>query len=239
MRLATREWGREGEGPRPTALLVHGIMSDSRTWRLVGPALAERGYHVVAVDLRGHGASARDGDYSPDAYAADLVETMADFERPALAVGHSLGGLALRRAVDTLRPDGAVYVDPAWRLTVFGETFDPGIFIRFADAVTAEAILAMNPTWALEDVEIELATLACWDRETATALAPLAGTSAVPETAAVPSLVMLPSRSPLVGTQDAAALRAAGFTLRTVPAAGHTIHRDNLPGFLSALEGWV
>ncbi|MBR7836299.1 alpha/beta fold hydrolase, partial [Actinospica durhamensis] len=189
MRLATREWGQEGEGPRPTALLVHGIMSDSRTWRLVGPALAERGYHVIAVDLRGHGVSARDGDYSPAAYAADLVETMADFERPALAVGHSLGGLALRHAVDALRPDHAVYVDPAWRLSLLGESFDPDIFIRFADAVTAQAIITMNPTWALEDVEVELATLACWDRQTATALAPLAGTNSVPESAPVPSLI--------------------------------------------------
>lgn len=59
MQLHTREWGT---GDR-TALLVHGIMSDSRTWRRVGPALAERGYRVLAVDLRGHGRSPR-GEYT-------------------------------------------------------------------------------------------------------------------------------------------------------------------------------
>ncbi len=239
MRLATREWGPEGEGPRPTALLVHGIMSDSRTWRLIGPALAARGYHVVAVDLRGHGASARDTDYAPAAYGADLVETMAAFDPPALAIGHSLGGLALLRAVDALRPGRAVYVDPAWNLAPLGQSFDPSIFVRFADAVSAQTITALNPDWAAEDVEIELATLQCWDRHTATALAPLAGTSAVPTATAVPSMLMLPGRSPLLAAHETDALRAAGFTVRTVPGTGHTIHRDDPAGFVTALEGWV
>ncbi|GAA3272619.1 hypothetical protein GCM10010493_57940 [Streptomyces lavendulae subsp. grasserius] len=69
MQLRTQTWG---EGDR-LALLVHGIMSDHRTWRRVGPALAGRGYRVVAVDLRGHGASGR-GEYSPELFADDLVE---------------------------------------------------------------------------------------------------------------------------------------------------------------------
>lgn len=55
MRLHTTTWG---SGDR-IALLVHGLMADHRTWRRVGPALSERGYRVVAVDLRGHGASGR------------------------------------------------------------------------------------------------------------------------------------------------------------------------------------
>ncbi|WP_425576128.1 hypothetical protein [Streptomyces axinellae] len=32
-------------------------MADHRTFRRTGPALAEHGYRVLAVDLRGHGAS--------------------------------------------------------------------------------------------------------------------------------------------------------------------------------------
>jgi pimeloyl-ACP methyl ester carboxylesterase len=38
MRLNARLWG---SGER-TALLIHGIMSDSRTWQRFGPALAAR-----------------------------------------------------------------------------------------------------------------------------------------------------------------------------------------------------
>lgn len=71
MKLNTREWGT---GDR-LALLVHGIMSDHRSWRSVGPALAGRGYRVIAVDLRGHGASPRGEGaapvdrYGPEHYA--------------------------------------------------------------------------------------------------------------------------------------------------------------------------
>lgn len=236
MRLATREWGEQG----PVALLVHGILSDGRTWRLAAPALAERGYHVIAVDLRGHGASGRDEDYSPAAYASDLVETMAERgERPALAIGHSLGGLALSEAVDELRPDRAVYVDPAWRFASVEEGFDPEVFVRFADTATADSVSAANPRWAPEDVEVELATLVCWDRRTAAAVLPLAGRAAFPASATVPSLIVLADASYMVTAAQAVEMRERGFEVRVVPGAGHTVHRDDFPGFLTALDGWI
>jgi pimeloyl-ACP methyl ester carboxylesterase len=53
MALNTLEWG---DGDR-TAVLIHGMMGDSRSWWEIGPALAERGYRVVAVDLPGYGRS--------------------------------------------------------------------------------------------------------------------------------------------------------------------------------------
>lgn len=236
MRLETREWGGQG----PITLLIHGILSDSRTWRLVGPALAERGYHVVAVDLRGHGASGRDDDYSPAAYASDLVEAAAGLaERPALAIGHSLGGLALRYAVDELLPSRAVYVEPAWRYARLEDGFDPAGFVRFAESATAESVAAASPRWAREDVEIELATLACWDQRTADALYPLAGTSAIPPSADVPSLIVLADGSSMITPDEAAMLRERGFSVRIVPDTGHTIYRDDLAGFLTALDGWI
>lgn len=236
MRLAAREWGERG----PVALLVHGILSDGRTWRLVAPALAARGYHVIAVDLRGHGASGRDDDYAPAAYAADLVETVAGLGGPpALAIGHSLGGLALSEAVDELRPERAVYVDPAWHFASLEEGFDPGVFVRFADTATAASVSAANPRWANEDVEVELATLACWDRRTAAALLPLAGRTAFPASAVVPSLVVLADESSMVTAGEAALMRERGFEVRVVPGAGHTVHRDDFAGFVTALDGWI
>lgn len=118
VQLHTHTWG---EGDR-IALLIHGIMADHRTWRRVGPALAERGYRAIAVDLRGHGASGR-GEYSPEAFADDVVETL-----PAgaeLAIGHSLGGLTLSLAVDRLKPKRAVFSDPAWHLAAPEPGFTP------------------------------------------------------------------------------------------------------------------
>jgi pimeloyl-ACP methyl ester carboxylesterase len=99
------------------AVLVHGVTSSSRTWWRVGPALAERGYRVLAVDLRGHGASPRtEAGLSVADLADDVAETVeatvrspggtarspsAEGRSPGAAaggpvdllVGHSLGAL--------------------------------------------------------------------------------------------------------------------------------------------------
>lgn len=108
MKLATAVWGN---GPR-TAVLVHGIMTDSGTWNRVAPAVADRGYRLIAVDLRGHGASGHSETYTPEVLAADLLETLPP--DPDLAIGHSLGSAALLLAMPRLRCARAVHCDPAW-----------------------------------------------------------------------------------------------------------------------------
>jgi pimeloyl-ACP methyl ester carboxylesterase len=107
----------------------------------------------------------------------------------------------------------------------------------------------MAPRWEPEDIEIELATLAVWDRRTALELskhaviALEAGTAGdgtgLPLRAYVPSLIMLAEQSQMIDAQDAETLRQRGFELRTVPGAGHSIHRDDFEGFMTALEGWI
>ncbi|MGR4878721.1 alpha/beta fold hydrolase [Streptomyces sp. LARHCF249] len=231
MLLHTQTWG---EGDR-IALLIHGIMADHRTWRRVGPALADHGYHVIAVDLRGHGASGR-GEYSPALYADDLVETL-----PAgaeLALGHSLGGLTLSLAVDRLRPRRAVFSDPAWHLAASPEGFGPEMLAEFKTA-PRERIQAMNPRWEEADVDIERATLAVWDEATALSLGPLAGADLMPSAPVVPSLVQLADPSMLVSEERAVVLKSRGFEVRWVTGAGHTIHRDDFEGFMASLEGWI
>lgn len=72
----------------PLAVLVHGVTSSSRTWWRVGPALAERGYRVLAVDLRGHGASPRT---EAGLSVADLADEVAETVE---AASRSPGGTA-------------------------------------------------------------------------------------------------------------------------------------------------
>ncbi|WP_327265659.1 alpha/beta hydrolase [Streptomyces sp. NBC_01232] len=231
MHLYTQTWG---EGDR-VALLIHGIMADHRTWRRVGPALADHGYRVIAVDLRGHGASGR-GEYSPGHYADDLVETL-----PAgaeLAIGHSLGGLTLSLAVDRLRPARAVFSDPAWHLAAPSEGFGPELLAQFKTA-TKEQIRAMSPRWEEVDVDIELETLAAWDEGTALSLAPLAGADLMPQAPVVPSLVQVADPSTLITPERAQLLKSRGFEVRSVAGAGHTIHRDDFDGFMASLDGWL
>ncbi|MBE4772388.1 alpha/beta fold hydrolase [Streptomyces caniscabiei] len=231
MLLHTREWGA---GDR-TALLVHGIMSDSRTWRRVGPALADRGYRVIAVDLRGHGLSPR-GAYSPQLFADDLVDTLP--RQADLALGHSLGGLALSLAVERLRPRRAVYADPAWSSADPERHVGPEVFAAFKRA-TRSRTAALNPRWDPEDIDIEMATLAAWDAGSAHFLGGRPLTGFVPSHPVVPSLVQLADPSSLVGPEDTDRLRAGGFTVRSVPGAGHTIHRDDFDGFMKSLDGWI
>jgi pimeloyl-ACP methyl ester carboxylesterase len=84
-----------GGGGRPV-MLVHGFTADkSEVDEVLGP-LAAGGWHAVAPDLRGHGASDHPADeaaYSFEIYAADVVR-LADqlgWDRFVL-VGHSMGG---------------------------------------------------------------------------------------------------------------------------------------------------
>ena len=87
--------GSVGDGGRPV-MLVHGFTADRGEVDGVLGLLADRGWHAVAPDLRGHGASDRPTDagaYSLELMAGDVL-ALADelgWDRFAL-VGHSMGG---------------------------------------------------------------------------------------------------------------------------------------------------
>src|SRR6185312_7649311 len=71
----TLEIAEAGIGGRPL-LMVHGFTGAKEDFADYWERLAERGWHVVAPDLRGHGASdhpTRADDYSLDLLEADLM----------------------------------------------------------------------------------------------------------------------------------------------------------------------
>ncbi len=47
----------EGSTAGPAVLLIHDYMADSKQWDASVESLRERGYHVLRIDLRGHGRS--------------------------------------------------------------------------------------------------------------------------------------------------------------------------------------
>jgi pimeloyl-ACP methyl ester carboxylesterase len=234
MKLYTREWG---SGDR-YAVLVHGVMSDSRNWRRVGPVLAARGYHVIAVDLRGHGHSPRAGEYSAALMAQDILDTVP--ARPELVIGHSLGGLTVSLAVERLDPQRAIYVDPAFSCPAanwFQRALAPA-FLRTLARQSAARIAKRNPRWDPADVAIEVESFKAFDR----AVLPVVVTPSAmraPEAMSVPSLVVLADNSHLVKPELADRLREDGYEVRIVPGSGHVINRDDHDGFMRALEGWV
>ncbi len=85
------EWGEPGA---PPVVMVHGLTGNAHAFDSLAAHFAAR-YHVISVDVRGRGDSdwAADGDYSNDAYVADLegLREALGFERLSL-VGTSMGG---------------------------------------------------------------------------------------------------------------------------------------------------
>ncbi len=76
--------------------MAHGGGQTRHAWAKTATALADRGWEVVALDLRGHGDSgwSETGDYAIERFAEDLVEVAGAMGGRPTLIGASLGGLA-------------------------------------------------------------------------------------------------------------------------------------------------
>jgi pimeloyl-ACP methyl ester carboxylesterase len=105
---------RWGDAAKPGLVLVHGGAAHAHWWSFLAPLLT-RQYHVVALDLSGHGDSGRRAEYPREVWAREVMAVAADagiVGAPVL-VGHSLGGLVSIVAASLYgdRLAGAVIVD--------------------------------------------------------------------------------------------------------------------------------
>jgi pimeloyl-ACP methyl ester carboxylesterase len=85
----------EVEGPEDATPVVflHGVSGCSRTYDWLPPEITD-GRRIVRVDLRGHGNSSHaSGTYDIAHYGRDVVAVLRALGRPAVLVGHSLGGV--------------------------------------------------------------------------------------------------------------------------------------------------
>ena len=86
----------EVDGPPDGAPVVflHGVSGSARIHAWLTGAIAE-GRRIVRLDLRGHGRSEHaPGTYVVDRYGEDVVSALREtVGRPAVLVGHSLGGV--------------------------------------------------------------------------------------------------------------------------------------------------
>ena len=86
---------------RPVVLLLHGFPELAFSWRKLMPLIAARGYHVIAPDQRGYGATTGwdagyDGDLAPfrlSSLVRDIRALLATLqhERVAAVIGHDFG----------------------------------------------------------------------------------------------------------------------------------------------------
>ena len=84
-----------GNPANPAVIFLHGGGQTRHSWKQAASELVAMDYHVISLDLRGHGESdwSPTGDYSLDAHIADLKAVVAMLETPAVLVGASLGGV--------------------------------------------------------------------------------------------------------------------------------------------------
>jgi acylglycerol lipase len=95
------EWKPAGAPVRAAIVLVHGLHDHPGRYALLAQALVAKGVAVVALDLRGHGASggARQRVDSAAQLVGDVDRVLAEAAKrhpgvPLFLYGHSMGGLA-------------------------------------------------------------------------------------------------------------------------------------------------
>jgi len=153
--LPTLAWGSPDAARH--ALLIHGLGSNGALMWRYGTALAEDGWHAVAVDLRGHGTAPRTLDYTIAAYAADVAAVRPASGTWDLVIGHSLGGAASTTAAadDPAWTRRLVLIDPALHLLPHDrEVVRRSQEESFADT-SVEAVRRAHPTWHPQDVELK------------------------------------------------------------------------------------
>ncbi|BCN70002.1 alpha/beta hydrolase [Prescottella equi] len=215
-------------------ILVHGMGGDNRTWDRFARSMTARGRRVLAVDLRGHGRSARAASYLFGEFGDDILGLCEDldFDRVDL-VGHSLGGhavslvaqqqpelvrrLVLEEAPLPLRPGDPV-PNFAGRLPSLVELWhattsmlrSPRAVWAFDRSMTASALTQFhepNPLWWQRLMDIEARTLIL--------------------------------RGGPTGMVDPVLLDAAVSAIRDCEvvsfACGHSIHRDRFRDFENAV----
>ncbi|WP_336205643.1 alpha/beta fold hydrolase [Nonomuraea sp. LPB2021202275-12-8] len=204
----------EGDPAAPALVLLHGRTADHNDWNGFTQHFAAR-HHVIAPDLRGHGASGYPGEYPIPAMADDIAALLVqlDIERATL-VGHSLGGmvayhLAMRHPelVERLVLEDAVTPDPMPDRAPVVEDGSTGFDWRMVHD-TERQFLHPDPAWS----------------------AGLAGISA-------PTLVLSGgSASPF--RAELLAERIPGAKLVTIEV-GHLIHLTDRKAFLQAVDGFL
>jgi pyruvate dehydrogenase E2 component (dihydrolipoamide acetyltransferase) len=222
-----------GEGD--PVVLLHGFAADLNSWLFNLEALAARG-PVIAIDLPGHGASAKEvGDGSLARMAGKIASALDELGvRRACLVGHSLGG-AIALAVALERPSLAK------SLVLIAPTGLPGGEV--SEAFLTEVVEAQRPRELRAALERVVANPALVSKEmieevmrykrldgAEEALASLRDRMAAGDdfralqrrlSEAPPALVIVGAEDQIVSAPDPAAL-PSGWRLVRIDGAGHT-----------------
>jgi len=225
----------------------------------LGKRLSDRGYFVVAVDLRGHGKSDRKPPWNTDTHVDDLLATLDALEiESATLVGHSFGArvaatlaaraprrvsrLALLDAGFGIDPERALRSAEVERLDWSFATVDGAINAFLSnesmvaaprDVITAfvEADVRKGPDGRFRFSFSPSAAVVAWSE----------GTLPAPSIADIPTLLLSAERSFIDNVaQERHYEEALGDLLTTVTVPnGHNVLWESPDETIAAIEGFL
>lgn len=226
-------------GDGPLVVLLHGFASQSFTnWVRPGVAddIADAGFRVVMLDMRGHGESGKPHEpsaYADGAMAKDVLALLDELDADACAlVGYSMGaGVALR-----------LLTEPSVRSAVLA-----GVGARLFEtardnAAIADALEAEDKTSIADPVARSFRDFADVTRADKAALAAIQRAPRVPppedlSDVRIPVLVLTADDDPLAGPPAGLAERIPGARVETVP--GTHLNVVNHPSFRRAIVDFL
>lgn len=141
LRLHYLDWGGEGKQP---LIMLHGIGRVAHTFDHIAPHFAGK-YHVIAVDMRGHGDSGWDpkGAYLVEDYTKDIEALAAQLHLRNIVIwGNSTGG-RVAQVFAGLHPELVA--------AVISEDVGPERPREIADGFTSRLKREDEKGWASED----------------------------------------------------------------------------------------
>jgi acylglycerol lipase len=260
--LLVRRWAASGSASAPsnvpfaTILLVHGLAEHSGRYEHVGAFFAERAFDMVALDLRGFGATSgrrawvdRWSDYHDD-IQAELLALRSASHRPVAIYGHSMGGLvALGYVVDPRpQPDALVLSAPGLDSSLPGwKRGLAAVLGRVAPGASVangleDAHLSSDPrvgrAYRADPLNVHASTAGFGLR----AFAEQRRVRASLDRLAVPTLIVHGSDDHIVPTAVSELLDGRpGVTRRVYPAGRHELHNepDLAPRVLGDVADWL
>jgi len=154
VRLAAQTWGEGGR----RILLLHGITANAVGWWRVGADLADRGWHVTAPDLRGHGETGVADSYRFADHAADVLSLGTGWDA---VLGHSMGGAiaVVAATADPLWTKGLILQDPAVAMSPHIDEVIGWLLDDYRRPITTERLATESPRWDRRDAETKAEAL--------------------------------------------------------------------------------
>ena len=229
-------------------LLIHGGLIDRHEWQLQIEPLSKT-HQLIIPDVRGHGASGKEGEFSIRLFADDMIALLDPLGIQRAAVcGHSMGGTVAQvlAAEYPQRVTGVILAetnygtgnDPAMRLAAGITTFVVKLFgVKTVLSMGKRIMMAKDPTMtaALQDSFKANDANPANVKNVVDAMNAFDGTSLLARIQC-PALVIIGVDNRLGRKQgEHMAATIPNARLVAIPDAGHGANWDNAPAFNAAV----